>query len=474
MLSNVNVLIVTFPGQAHINPALQLAKNLAKRGVSVTFLTSLYALRRRRISSSSSSSSSSSFCNLIDFVSFSDGYDDGWSVTPQFVSALRDHGSKAVEDAVAAKRREGRPFTRLIYTLSVPWAGAAAHRLDLPATLLWIQPAILFGVYFHYFNNNFDAIAADNEVIDLPGLPVLERRDLPSFLLPSTPSKFVLATFKENFENLDRDNHPTVLVNSFDALEAEALRVMSNYCRLMAVGPLIPSAYLDGGDDHDHDPNSDVCFGGDLIPAWEDYEQYLDSKEEKSLVYVAFGSYTELSKPQMEEIAKGLITSGKPFLWVIRGSENKEKLDQLFSCREELEKQGKIVGWCNQLAVLAHPCVGCFVTHCGWNSTLESIASGVPMVLFPQWTDQATNAKLIQDFWRTGVRVMTPEKGGPVEGHEMKRCIEIVMAGGERGEQIRREAKKWRDLGKGAMKEDGGPSHANLHIFIKLIADHEH
>ncbi|KAL0302461.1 UNVERIFIED_CONTAM: UDP-glycosyltransferase 75C1 [Sesamum calycinum] len=454
----VHVLLVTFPGQGHINPSLQFAKRLSKLGVKVTFLTSLSAIRRM-------TTTSSTVDGLIDFVSFTDGYDNGWSThdAQNFMSALRNHGSKAVEDAIRAKREEGHPFTRVIYTLLVPWAGQVASHLQIPVSLLWIQPATVFGVYFYYFNKYFDALRSTDQVIKLPGLPVFEPSDLPSFLFPSNTNvyDFVLPNFIENFEILDREDSPIILVNTFQALEPEPLSVIDKY-KLMAIGPLIPSAYLDGKDP------SDTSFGGDLIQKSVDYVQWLDSKEKSSVIYVAFGSYSEISKPQTEEIAKGLIKSGRPFLWVIRGVENSGKLEEILSCGKDLEKQGKIVPWCTQVEVLSHPSVGCFFTHCGWNSSLESLVSGVPVVSFPQWSDQTTNAKLIQDYWRTGVSVRKSEDGGLVKADEIERCLEIVMDGGERAEEMRRQARKWRDLAKEAAKE-GGTSFVNLKTFADQV-----
>ncbi|KAH6778188.1 hypothetical protein C2S52_006286 [Perilla frutescens var. hirtella] len=455
-MAETHILLVTFPAQGHINPSLQFAKRLSKHGVKITFLTSLYATSRM-------SQPSSFHGGAIDLLSFSDGSDAVWSVdeTPKFMQALNDHGSKAVEDAVAARRAEGRPFTRVIYTLLVPWAGQVAHRVGVPSTLLWIQPAIVFGVYFHCYNKSFDAA---DEVIELPGLPVLRRSDLPSFFHDTNPSvyDFAIPTFTENFEMLDREDHPAVLLNTFDALELEPLRVLTNKYKLMPIGPLIPSAFLDGNDP------TDKSFGADLIQKSEDYVQFLDSAEKETVIYVAFGSYSELSKPQMEAIEEGLIRSGRPFLWVIRGSENREKVDGILSRREELEKRGKIVAWCTQVEVLSHPSVGCFVTHCGWNSTLESLAAGVPLVALPQWTDQATNAKLVQDYWRSGVRAVKKEGNGEiVEADEIERCLEIVMGGGE----MREQAKKWRDLAKEAIKEDG-TSNVNLKIFVDQMINH--
>ncbi|CAK9133720.1 unnamed protein product [Ilex paraguariensis] len=99
-----------------------------------------------------------------------------------------------------------------------------------------------------------------------------------------------------------------------------------------------------------------------------------------------------------------------------------------------------IVPWCSQLEVLSHPSLGCFVTHCGWNSTLESLVTGVPVVAFPHWSDQTTNARMIEDVWKTGVRVK-PNGEGTVEDNKLKQCIEMVMGGGERGKEMRNPTK---------------------------------
>ncbi|XWS44828.1 hypothetical protein CRYUN_Cryun15aG0082500 [Craigia yunnanensis] len=194
--------------------------------------------------------------------------------------------------------------------------------------------------------------------------------------------------------------------------------------------------------------------------------EWLNSKPESSVIYVSFGSLSVLAKPQMEELAKGLLEIGRPVLWVIRenGVEQKEEDQEGLRCRKELEMQGMIVPWCSQVEVLSHPSVGCFVTHCGWNSTFESLVSGVPMVTFPQCSDQPTNAKLVQDVWKTGVRVRENEER-IVEGCEIKRCLELVMGGGERGEEMKRNAKKWKYLAREAAKENAS-SDKNLKTFV--------
>ncbi|XP_059446800.1 phloretin 4'-O-glucosyltransferase-like [Corylus avellana] len=456
------VILVTFPAQGHINPSLQFAKRLLLLGARVTFVTTVFA--HRCITKTPTPDG-------LSFATFSDGYDDG--VPPDFdmdhyTSELKRCGSEALTDLILSTANDGRCFTCLVCTTFIPWAADVAREFHLPSTLLWIQPATVFNIYYYYFNGYGDVIRNNNNdpscSIKLPGLPLLASRDLPSFLLAPNMYALTVPALQEQFEALERQDNPRILVNTFDALEAETLRAIKGY-NLIAVGPLIPSAFLDG-----RDP-SDTSFGGDLFQTSKDYIEWLNSKPKSSVIYVSFGSLTVLTKQQKEEIASALLESGRPFLWVIRAKENEEeKEEDKLSYKEELEEKGMIVSWCSQVEVLSHPSLGCFVTHCGWNSTLESLVSEVPVVAFPQWSDQGTNAKLIEDVWKTGVRV-TANEDGIVEADEIKRCLELVIGVGDRkGEEMRRNAKKWKDLARKASKE-GGSSYENLKSFVDEIGE---
>ncbi|CAL5347785.1 unnamed protein product [Camellia sinensis] len=460
-----HILLVTYPSQGHINPSLQFAKRLARMGVKVTLATPFSAINRMTKTTTTPTPSQG-----LTITGFSDGCDDGYKPgrddLAHYMSEQRRHGSEAVKQLITATADRGQPFTRVVYTTLLPWVGRVATSLHYPSTFLWIQPVTILDIYYYYFNGYANSIKPNckNDLslsIELPGLPILSSRDLPSFFHPSNEHDFALQIFKDHLDVLDEQTNPTVLVNTFETLESEALRAIEKI-RFVAVGPLIPSAFLDGKNP------SDTSFGGDLFQKSRDYIEWLDSKADGSVVYVSFGSISELSKQQLEEIAKGLLESHRPFLWVIRPNENVEKKDEdKLSCEEELEKQGMIVPWCSQVEVLSHPSLGCFVTHCGWNSTLESLVCGVPVVAFPQWTDQSTNAKLMEDVWKIAVRV-TKNEEGLVKGGEFGRCIEIMMGSREEGEKMRRNAKKWKGLAKEAAME-GGSSDLNLKAFLNEI-----
>ncbi|KAL5702821.1 hypothetical protein ACHQM5_027987 [Ranunculus cassubicifolius] len=450
-------LLVTYPLQGHINPGLQFAKRLIQTGAQVTFVTTVFAHRRFF-------KDSISFPDSLKVAEFSDGYDDG--VTPdedQYITELGHCGSEALSGLIETFANEGRPVTCLIYALFCPWAGEVAQKSGLPSALLWIQPATLCAIYYYYICGYKELILHNigdpSYSVQLPGLPLLKSQDLPSFFLPSDTHAGIMKAVKYQFEILfqEPDRYP-ILVNTFDDLEPIALKVLDKF-KLIGVGPFVPSAFLDG--------TAPPTSGADYI-------EWLDSKEKSSVVYVSFGSMAVLSGKQMKELARGLVDSGKPFLWVVRSGEHGSNQQVKGDAKDEKyrdilqeEHKGMVVPWCSQVEVLNHSSIGCFVTHCGWSSTLETLSMGVPAVAFPQWSDQGTNAKLIEDDWKMGVRVKPNEEDNIVKGEEIVRCLKEVMEG-DKGKELLSNAKKWKKLAREAVKQ-GGSSESNIRAFVKEI-----
>lgn len=226
------------------------------------------------------------------------------------------------------------------------------------------------------------------------------------------------------------------------------------------VGPLVPSAYLEGPITEDRD------YGGNLWkPSDDHYLTWLDKKAPNSVVFVSFGSMAQIEMKQIEEVAYGLKDCCHHFLWVVKESEQKKLPIQFLQSIDEIGC-GIIVTWCNQLEVLAHKSVGCFITHCGWNSTLEAISLGVPMVAMPQWSDQPTNAKFVETVWKVGVRAKMDEKG-IVTREEIGRCITEVMVG-ENSDKIKVNASKMREHAKRAVCK-GGKSDIAINNFVEVL-----
>ncbi|KAI3798194.1 hypothetical protein L1987_33463 [Smallanthus sonchifolius] len=435
------ILIVAYPNQGHINPSLRFAHRLLNLGADVTFSTSHSVIRRIDMETTH---------HGLTFAPFSDGHDNGHQPTTTFQQFFIDfatNGACAVAEIISSAAAAGQPFDHLVYTIVVPWAAKVAKAHGLESTLLWCQSATMLNIYYHYFNGYEGLISCNNNnptfPINLPGLPSFTITDLPSFMLSSSPKEhdFILQFMKDHIDVVKIARR--VLVNTFDELEIESIRAIEKL-ELLPVGPLVPLC------------NS---LGCDLFDKPEEgYIEWLNTKPKSSVVYASFGSLATLPIDQAEEIASGLIEIRLPFLWVIRDGLQAEKLGNI----EVLRKQGMIVGWCSQVEVLNHQAIGCFLTHCGWNSTIEALAAGVPTVTFPQWSDQATNAKMTEDVWKIGVKVKRREEDGMVEGKEIKRCVDMVMEDGE----TRRNAQKWRELARQALNDDGS-SAVNLQAFLE-------
>ncbi|CAH8317061.1 unnamed protein product [Eruca vesicaria subsp. sativa] len=455
-------LFVTFPAQGHINPSLELAKRLAGTftGVRVTFAAPVSAYNRRMLSKEN-------VLETLTFATYSDGHDNGFRYSTSsdktrqlYMSEMKQRGRETLTELIDENHRQNRPFTCVVYTILLTWVAELAREFKIPSALLWVQPMTVFSIFYHYFNGYADTISEMAEniqnnpsgFIKFPSLPLFNLRDLPSFLVPTNAYAFVLPAFREQIESLKQEENPKILVNSFQELEQEALTSVLDNIKIVPIGPLITSSTNSKTD--------------------AEYVKWLDTKRDSSVLYISFGTLAVLSKKQLVELCKALIESRRPFLWVITDKsyrikedvEEKEE-DSIRSFREELNEIGMVVSWCDQFRALKHRSIGCYVTHCGWNSSLESLVAGVPVVAFPQWTDQMTNAKLLEDCWRTGVRVMERKEGGEVvvESGEIRRCVEEVME--EKAEEFRSNAARWSGLAAETVRE-GGSSFNHLKAFV--------
>ncbi|KAJ7957271.1 Glycosyltransferase [Quillaja saponaria] len=435
-MKNHHFLLISCPAQGHINPCLQLSKCLIQSGGHVTFATTVHGLGQIK-----------SLPSLpgLSFASFSDGFDNGTKLTddPNHVmSQMKRVSSQSLTNLILSlsSKQHNKPITFLIYSILLPWAAAVARDLSIPSAFLCIQSATAFAIYNHYFNREQDS-----------------------------PHVSILPTFLEHIQTLEDDPNPCVLLNTYDVLEKEAIAAVS-FMNPISIGPLIdPCPFLDEKD------QSNESFSCDLFEASpnKDYLQWLDSKPNSSVVYVSFGSMVVLQAKQIIEVLLGLLNSGRPFMWPIhsskyRGEEDEDKIAMKEIIEGVEQEKGLIIPyWCSQVEVLCHRSVGCFVAHCGWNSTVESLAAGVPVVGCPQFSDQTTNAKMVEEVWGNGVRAKGNEDGIIVK-EEIKRCVDEVMSDGEKGEDIRRNATKWKGLVKEALKE-GGSSSQHLKLFMERL-----
>ncbi|KAL6209977.1 hypothetical protein ACLB2K_020915 [Fragaria x ananassa] len=340
----------------------------------------------------------------------------------------------------------------------MPWPLDIAKKFGIVGAVFFTQSCAVDNIYDHVNKGELKLPLTDSE-ISLPGMPPLEPLDLPSFLsdIGSYPAFFEVVIGQ--FCNIDKADW--VLCNTFYELEEQVVDWLAKFWPVRTIGPTIPSNYLDNR------LKDDKGYGVDLFKSSNDAcMKWLKKHLKNSVAYISFGSAAQLGLEQMEELAWGLKRSKSKFLWVVRESEA-AKVPEGFI--EETAEKGLVVSWCSQLEVLAHEAVGCFVTHCGWNSTLESLSLGVPLVAMPQWTDQSTNAKYIKDVWEIGVKAQPDEKG-IVRREEVEHCINEIMEG-DKGKEIQKNAMKWKDLARKAVVE-GGSSNRNIDEFIATLVKH--
>ncbi|KAM7465614.1 hypothetical protein LguiB_013176 [Lonicera macranthoides] len=190
-------------------------------------------------------------------------------------------------------------------------------------------------------------------------------------------------------------------------------------------------------------------------------------------------SQCRLVPSQLIELGLGLEASNKPFIWVIKIGERFEELEE-WLMKENFEERIKgrallVKGWAPQALILSHPSIKGFLTHCGWNSTIEGICFGVPMITWPMFAEQFFNEKLIVEILSVGVRVEVSVRWGDeekvgvlVQKDEVKRAIERVMNGGE---EMRERAREIGLMTSKAM-EEGGSSWFNTKLLIKDIMKH--
>ncbi|TQD86097.1 hypothetical protein C1H46_028371 [Malus baccata] len=448
MERRVHVVVLPYPSQGHINPLLQFAKRLASKGVKATLATTTYTLNSIRVQN-------------VGVEPISDGFDEaGFAQAADedtFLRSFKTNGSRTLSQLLQKYESSDFPVNCIVYDSFLPWALDVAKKHGVYGASFFTNSATVC-VIFSHIHRGLISLPCKLEDMPLlvPGLPPLNLPDLPSFLKKPDSNPAYLKMKLNQYPNLDKVDW--IFANTFEALEGEAARGISELWPVKLIGPMVPSAYLDGK------IKGDRGYGASLWkPLGEECAKWLEQKLPKSVVYVSFGSMVSLSAKQMEELALGLKESGLHFLWVIRESERSKLCDGIVDSAKE---QGLFVTWCNQLEALAHEAVGCFMTHCGWNSILEGLSLGVPMVAVPQWADQLTNAKFVEDIWEVGVRAKEDEEG-VVRKEEFVGCLKEVMEG-ERSKDIKKNSSKWREMAKKEFSE-GGSSNKIIGDFVEHL-----
>ncbi|KAL5567194.1 hypothetical protein UlMin_030358 [Ulmus minor] len=192
--------------------------------------------------------------------------------------------------------------------------------------------------------------------------------------------------------------------------------------------------------------------------------KWLDSKPAKSVLFISFGSQNTIAASQMMEFAIALERSKKNFIWVVRppvgfdinGEFNAgEWLPEGFEKKiREMDNRGLLVQkWAPQVEILSHEACSCFLSHCWWNSVLEALIHGIPIMGWPLAAEQFYNSRLLEEELRVCVEIARG-KSCEVRHEDMVENIELVMGETEKGREMRRRCCEIKEIIKNAIKDD--------------------
>ncbi|CAL5039134.1 unnamed protein product [Urochloa decumbens] len=459
--------------QGHLIPAVDTALLLASHGALTSIVvTPSYTERVHRTIDFAKKSGLP--VRLMEFPldlaaeGLPDGADDVDKVPPHLI-ANYFRALANLREPLERHLRSDEPYpTCVVADICHPWVKELAAKLEVPR--LSFSGTCAFSLLCQHNVerfNAYDGIADDHELVVVPGL---EKK----FEL-SRAQSLIFFRLMPGFEKFTDELEQAVvkadglLVNSFQEMEPQYVAGYAE-ARRMKVWTVGPVSLFHQSTTTLSSRGNTTAIGADVCQHW------LDGKVANSVVYVSFGSIQYVEPKQVVELGLGLEASGHPFIWVVKnadllGEEVKEFLREL-----ETRVAGRgllIMGWAPQVLILSHAAVGSFVTHCGWNSTMEAIAAGLPVVAWPHFSEQFLNAKLAVEVLGIGVDVGVTEpvmlrydqKVIVIRREMVEKAVRSIMDRGDEGEERRRRARALAAKARAAVVE-GGSSHANLQDLV--------
>lgn len=479
----VHVVVIPFTGQGHLIPFLELAKLLASEGLAVSYITTPGNAKRLEPQVEGS--------NLdIQLVSLPmppiDGLPTGVessenmppSVLVQLVVSSHKlagpfeewlhqqmtRDNKNIEEPPDSSPCSAPAITCIISDMCTGWVHSSGAKFNIPIVVFHTVGAFALSVMDSLFNHTPQKnVEEENETFQIPELSFdlkLRKSDLPAGWRDVDSNTIWGFLTEENNRSMEGRG---ILLNTFyelDSLGIDHLRSLTGK-PVWSIGPLLPHAVfdemgIDGGIVSSRGKAADISV--------EECSRWLDSRTPQSVVFVCLGSQFFLDAKQIRALAAGLEASEQAFVWAIRWPQTEPMPEMPEGFEERTRERGLIIrGWAPQLLILSHPSVGAFLNHCGWNSTLESLSMGVPMITWPMFGDQPFNSTLLVERLKVGIRICVDINTVPDE-QEVKRAITMLLAD-EEGKAMRRRAQELRKLAKMAVGNEGS-SYKNLKDFV--------
>ncbi|TVU30728.1 hypothetical protein EJB05_22363, partial [Eragrostis curvula] len=461
-----HALVIPYPAQGHVIPLLELAHALVDHGFAVTFANSEF--NHDRVVAVMSSSEKKNCDDAgplgrIRLAAVPDGMEPGEDRNNlvRLTVLMNEHMAPAVEQLILRSRAEERPITCMVtdYNLGM-WALDVARRTGIKSTVIWPASAAVLATLLSIpklMEDNIidsrDGSALTQDTFQLsPEMPVMRTADLAWNCIGDHGDQSSL--FRNLIDGVRAvEECDLVLCNSFHDAERATF---ARFPKVVPVGPFLTGERSGKAVGHFWRPEDDACLS------------WLDAQPPKSVAYVAFGSFTMFDRRQFQELALGLELSGRRFLWVVRpdiclGGAVHDYPDGFLDRTVVASGRGMVVAWSPQQRVLAHPAVACFVSHCGWNSTMEGVRNGVPFLAWPYFADQFVNRDYICDVWKVGLRAEADEAGVITKEHIAARVEELMDDAA-----MRDRVKALQKVAHESIKK-GGSSYENFNMFVDAM-----
>ncbi|XP_061337711.1 UDP-glycosyltransferase 73C4-like [Gastrolobium bilobum] len=482
LLCNLHFVFIPLMAPGHILPMVDMAKLLARRNVKVTIVTTpLNAIKFRASIDREIQSGSPIQILLVRFPNVEAGIPDGCESLETLPSMdLKENFFIALamlEQPLEELLEKLKPFPScIIYDKHIPCVADIAIKFKVPRIIF--DGTNCFNLLC---NHNLHASkvyenVSDSDQFVIPGLPdriEMRKSQLPVIFNPGTNQN--LNAIREKIAVSEADSYG-IVVNSFEELEAEYVKEYQRVTgyKVWCVGPVSLS---------NKDELDKAQRGSKSSIDESHYVKWLDSWPSSSVIYVCLGSLNRVTSEQLIELGLGLEATKRPFIWVLRGAYRRDEMEKWlleYGYEERVKGRGILIwGWAPQVLILSHRAIGAFLTHCGWNSTLEAICAGVPVITFPMFADQFYNEKFVVQVIEIGVSVGAQtavhfgdeekfNEGVQVNRDNVKEAIEKVMGEGEDKGKRRERAKKFADMAKKAI-EEGGSSYRNMSLLIEDI-----
>jgi len=447
-----HVLAYPFPSSGHMLPLLEFAKALVSRGVQVTVLVTpkKHALLP------------TNFSPLLQTLLLPEPHfsNPQQHTLPNLINFMRHHHRQLIVDWAQA---QPTPPSALISNYFLGWTLLLARDLNVPRIVFSASGAAAYSIYQSLWrdvpqNDNPEDPKSAVSFPNLPYSPVYLWSQIPQLYTGNQRGGPEWEFHRENMLfNIDSWG---LVINTFNELEQVYIDNMKKelgHQRVWAVGPVLP---FENGL-----PKAEER-GGNSAVSRNDIVEWLDSRGECSVVYVCFGSLTVLTSSQMEVLTRALELSGVNFVLSIGHSdagEEQVKVPCGFMDGVGVKERGFLIeGWAPQLVILNHRAVGACLSHCGWNSMMEALVSGVTMVTWAMFADQYINARLLVDELGMGIRGAEGEN--LPEAGELAKIIEKAL--GRTKEKVR--AEEFREAALRAVG-NGGSSQREFDAMLKLL-----